>query len=57
MMNVIAEINRINEEEMKHGIYGGKDGSWHAKYKDSAWCYLGGLSNELSEGDVICFMS
>ena len=56
-MNVIAEITRINEEELKYGIHGGKEGSWHSKYKDSAWCYLGGLSTELSEGDVICFMS
>ena len=56
-MNVIAEITRINEQELKHGIHGGKEGSWHNKYRDSAWCYLGGLSTEFSEGDVICLMS
>lgn len=56
-MNVIAEISRINEEELELGIHGGKENSWHSKYKENAWCYLGGLSTELSEGDVICFMS
>ena len=32
-------------------------GSWHDKYKDSAWVYVGGLDYELSEGDVICVLS
>lgn len=34
-----------------------KQGSWHDKYKNSAWVYVGGLSYELSEGDIICVMS
>lgn len=57
-MNVIKEIERITEEEMKHGIFGGvTKGSWHDKYRDSAWVYIGGLSYELSEGDILCVMS
>mmetsp|Transcript_12302 Transcript_12302/g.18458 ORF Transcript_12302/g.18458 Transcript_12302/m.18458 type:complete len:299 (-) Transcript_12302:753-1649(-) len=57
-MNVIKEIERINDEELKLGIYGGLNkGSWHDKYKDSAWVFLGGFSYELSEGDIICVMS
>lgn len=56
-MNVVREIERITELELQHGIFGGSSASWHHKYKDSAWVYLGGLSYELSEGDVICFMS
>lgn len=57
-MNVIKEIERINKKEFEYGIYGGNNkGSWHEKYKNSAWIYIGGLSYELSEGDVICVMS
>jgi RNA-binding motif X-linked protein 2 len=56
-MNVVREIGRINAEELKVGIHGGGKGSWHEAYQDSAWVYIGGLSYELSEGDVICVMS
>lgn len=57
-MNVVKEIERINKKELEHGIFGGcGKGSWHDKYKDSAWVYVGGLDYELSEGDVICVMS
>lgn len=56
-MNIIREIDRINQTELEHGIHGGMKASWHEKYKDSAWVYIGGLSTELSEGDIICFMS
>lgn len=57
-MNVIKEIERINKKEFESGIYGGSEkGSWHDKYKNSAWVYIGGLPYELSEGDIICVMS
>jgi len=55
-MNTIKEIERINEEELSRGI-AGTSGSWHSKYLKSAWCYVGNLSHDLSEGDVICVMS
>ena len=55
-MNTIKEIERINEEELSRGI-AGTAGSWHSKYLKSAWCYVGNLSHDLSEGDVICVMS
>lgn len=56
-MNVVKEIERINAAELEHGIHGGMGGSWHDKYRDSAWVYIGGLSFDLTEGDIICFMS
>jgi RNA-binding motif protein, X-linked 2 len=57
-MNVIKEIERINRKELDYGIYGGNNkGSWHDQYKNSAWVYVGGLSYELSEGDILCVMS
>lgn len=55
-MNVINEIQRINEIELTRGLVN-TSASWHAKYSKSAWCYTGNLPLELSEGDVICFMS
>ena len=57
-MNVVKEIERITALELSNGIIGGvTNGSWHDKYKNSAWVYLGGLSTELTEGDIICVMS
>jgi len=28
--------------------------SWHNQYRDSAWCFYGGMPFELTEGDIIC---
>mmetsp|Transcript_23826 Transcript_23826/g.33435 ORF Transcript_23826/g.33435 Transcript_23826/m.33435 type:complete len:306 (-) Transcript_23826:145-1062(-) len=55
-MNVIAEIQRINAAELANGTVG-TSASWHTKYAESAWCYVGGLPLSLTEGDVICVMS
>eukprot|EP00500_Bicosoecida_sp_ms1_P011454 CAMPEP_0203817618 /NCGR_PEP_ID=MMETSP0115-20131106/27240_1 /ASSEMBLY_ACC=CAM_ASM_000227 /TAXON_ID=33651 /ORGANISM="Bicosoecid sp, Strain ms1" /LENGTH=172 /DNA_ID=CAMNT_0050726559 /DNA_START=75 /DNA_END=590 /DNA_ORIENTATION=+ len=54
-MNVVREIERINEEELRAGI--SESASWHARYRSSAWVYVGGLSSELTEGDVVCVFS
>lgn len=57
-MNNVRSVEQINEEELKHGLFGGlSKGSWHEKYRNSAWVYFGGLSYELTEGDIICVMS
>jgi RNA-binding motif protein, X-linked 2 len=53
-MNVIREIEKLNEKELQRGTM---RGSWHEEYKDSAWVFVGGLPFELTEGDVLCFMS
>ena len=55
-MNVIAEIQRINQAELDNGSVG-TSASWHAKYADSAWVFVGNLPMQLTEGDVICVMS
>ncbi|KAF9266243.1 hypothetical protein L218DRAFT_996998 [Marasmius fiardii PR-910] len=52
-MNVVKEINRINEAELKLGT----SASWHDEYKDSARIFVGGLNVELTEGDVITIFS
>lgn len=57
-MNVIKEIERITALELDNGIIGGvTNGSWHEKYKNSSWVYVGGMPYELTEGDIICVMS
>ena len=54
-MNNMAAVQKLNERELELGIT--PEASWHAKYKDSAWVYVGGLATELSEGDIICVLS
>ncbi|KAH7467140.1 hypothetical protein PRIC1_011186 [Phytophthora ramorum] len=54
-MNVVAEIQRLNERELELNVP--LSGSWHHKYSESAWAFVGGLPFELSEGDVLCVLS
>ncbi|KDO27852.1 hypothetical protein SPRG_07125 [Saprolegnia parasitica CBS 223.65] len=54
-MNVIKEIERLNQQELDQGV--SYEGSWHHIYRESAWVYVGGLSYELTEGDVLCVFS
>lgn len=54
-MNSIREIQRINEAELRAGVFG--KGSWHDDYKHSAYIYIGGLPYNVTEGDIICIFS
>ena len=54
-MNNIKATERLNAAELEHGLTGSN--SWHSQYKDSAYVYVGGLSFDLTEGDVIAVMS
>jgi hypothetical protein len=54
-MNVVKEIERLNEKELNLGLH--EKGSWHDKYKDSAYIFVGGLDYGLTEGDVLCVFS
>ncbi|KAG0433482.1 hypothetical protein HPB47_019868 [Ixodes persulcatus] len=51
----VKNITKLNETELKLGI--NEKTSWHKKYKDSAWIFVGGLDYELTEGDIICVFS
>ena len=55
-MNVIEEIKRINKVELENGSVN-TSASWHSKYAESAWVYVGNLPLQLTEGDIICVMS
>ncbi len=58
-MNVVKEIQRINARELQMGttLDSAMKGSWHDQYKDSAYIFIGGLSFELTEGDIVCVFS
>ncbi|CAJ0610098.1 unnamed protein product [Cylicocyclus nassatus] len=59
-MNPLTNIrnqNKLNERELKLGIAGDLGKSWHQRYKDSAWVYIGGLPYDLTEGDIITVFS
>ena len=55
-MNTVREIQRINEQELERGM-AGTSASWHAKYANSAWVFVGNLDHGLTEGDVLAVMS
>jgi len=55
-MNSIREILQINAEELRLGLAGTK-ASWHEKYAQSAWVYVGNLDVALTEGDVLAVLS
>ena len=54
-MNKINEIIKLNQMELEKDIP--FESSWHQTYKNCPWVYFGGVSTELSEGDIICLFS
>ncbi|KAL6894378.1 hypothetical protein ACP4OV_008476 [Aristida adscensionis] len=53
-MNPLTQVKRtqvINQKEALLGI--GEDASWHARFKDSAYVFVGGVPYDLTEGDLL----
>ncbi|GAQ86111.1 hypothetical protein KFL_002710060 [Klebsormidium nitens] len=53
-MNPLTQIKntqKISAQEVAAGL--SDNASWHAKYKDSAYVFAGGLGYELTEGDLL----
>jgi len=50
-MNVVKEINKLNEKELNMDV--DLNVSWHERYKDSAFIFVGGMDYELTEGDIV----
>eukprot|EP00897_Mesotaenium_endlicherianum_P003967 jgi/Mesen1/3599/ME000020S03128 len=53
-MNPLTQIKntqKITAREAAAGL--SEEASWHHKYKDSAYVYVGGLSFDLTEGDLL----
>lgn len=47
----VKNIQKITAREAAAGI--SEDASWHAKYKESAYVFVGGLPYDLTEGDLL----
>lgn len=56
-MNVVQEIFKINLRELEAGIASDSSASWHAKYKNTAYIFVGNLDYTLTEGDLLCVFS
>ncbi|CAN6314630.1 unnamed protein product [Urochloa humidicola] len=57
-MNPLTQVKRtqvINQKEALLGI--GEDASWHAKFKDSAYVFVGGVPFDLTEGDLLAIFA
>ncbi|KAI4318496.1 hypothetical protein MLD38_032193 [Melastoma candidum] len=50
-LTLVKRIQKINSREAALGI--SEEASWHAKYKDSAYVYVGGIPFDLTEGDLL----
>ena len=54
-MNSIREIQRLNKLELEQNV--SPNASWHVDYRDTAYVHIGGLSYDLTEGDLITIFS
>lgn len=54
-MHRIQRIQNYNKSELEKCVP--PEASWHRDYKDTAYIYIGGLSTDLSEGDIITIFS
>ncbi|XP_068644338.1 zinc finger CCCH domain-containing protein 25 [Aristolochia californica] len=54
-LTLVKRIQKINSTEAALGI--SEDASWHTKYKDSAYVYVGGIPYDLTEGDLLAVFS
>ncbi|KAL1220193.1 Zinc finger CCCH domain-containing protein 42 [Cardamine amara subsp. amara] len=54
-LTLVKRIQSINAKESQLGI--SEEASWHAKYKDSAYVYVGGIPFDLTEGDLLAIFS
>ncbi|ONK75103.1 uncharacterized protein A4U43_C03F13350 [Asparagus officinalis] len=50
-LTLVKRTQKINSTEAALGI--SEDASWHAKYKDSAYVFVGGIPYDLTEGDLL----
>ncbi|KDP46508.1 hypothetical protein JCGZ_08480 [Jatropha curcas] len=54
-LTLVKRIQNINSREAELGIT--DEASWHAKYKDSAYFFVGGIPFDLTEGDLLAVFS
>lgn len=50
-LTLVKRTQKINLTEAALDI--SDEASWHAKYKDSAYIFIGGIPFDLTEGDLL----
>jgi RNA recognition motif-containing protein len=50
-LTLVKRIQKINSREADLNI--SEEASWHTKYKDSAYVFVGGIPFDLTEGDLL----
>jgi RNA recognition motif-containing protein len=50
-LTLVKRIQNINSREAALNI--SEEASWHTKYKDSAYVFVGGIPFDLTEGDLL----
>lgn len=50
-LTIVKRTQKMNSTEAAMGI--SEDASWHAKYRDSAYVFVGGIPYDLTEGDLL----
>uniref|UniRef100_A0A5B6YX91 Putative zinc finger CCCH domain-containing protein 25 isoform X2 n=1 Tax=Davidia involucrata TaxID=16924 RepID=A0A5B6YX91_DAVIN len=50
-LTLVKRIQKINSKEAALGI--SEEASWHVKYKESAYVFVGGIPFDLTEGDLL----
>ncbi|XP_008785368.1 zinc finger CCCH domain-containing protein 25 [Phoenix dactylifera] len=50
-LTLVKRTQKINSTEAALGI--SEEASWHARYKDSAYIFVGGIPYDLTEGDLL----
>ncbi|KAL7720715.1 U2 snRNP component IST3 [Entamoeba marina] len=48
-------IQRLSDQDLKFGA--DEENSWHYRYRDNNEIYIGGIADELNEGDMIVVFS
>ena len=57
-MNPLTQIKntqKVTKQEIAAGV--SESGSWHARFKHSAYIFAGGLPYQLTEGDLLAVFS
>ncbi|KAL8503760.1 hypothetical protein ACS0TY_022470 [Phlomoides rotata] len=54
-LTLVKRIQNINKKESNLGL--SEEASWHAKYKDSAYVFVGGIPFDLTEGDLLAMFA
>ncbi|KAL8491941.1 hypothetical protein ACS0TY_023516 [Phlomoides rotata] len=54
-LTLVKRIQNINKKEANLGL--SEEASWHAKYKDSAYVFVGGIPFDLTEGDLLAMFA